>query len=288
MRSTGLSAANLSACVSGDATRSELRHCVTTLLDASVRTAGAHDVDVLIDCVLGIDEARVLPGLHRAPIAMLRAYDRENTHLLRPPAESYTPYAEVLRLLALVPEDGTLLDCGAGNGRVHVVAACRRPDVSVYGFEVVSERCVLARQALARLGEARGAVLLQTLGRKRQRPLPPADVVYIFNSFAPKTLANVLGQLRALAARQPYTLVMKAMAESLDEVVSDALGRSKRVVATATPPGYRPGHQRVRRGDFTVALSNSNRVASVGTPRRGRARRARRRPRRPCWSRRPS
>ena len=52
VRSTGLSAANLSACVSGDATRSELRHCVTTLLDASVRTAGAHDVDVLIDCVL--------------------------------------------------------------------------------------------------------------------------------------------------------------------------------------------------------------------------------------------
>ena len=46
--------------------------------------------------------------------------------------------------------------------------------------------------------------------------------MYIFNSFAPKTLANVLGQLRALAARQPYTLVMKAMAESLDEVVSDA------------------------------------------------------------------
>ena len=222
VRSTGLSAANLSACVSGDATCSELRHCVTTLLDASVRTAGAHDVDVLIDCVLGIDEARLLPGLHRAPIATLRAYDRENTHLLRPPAESYTPYAEVLRLLALVPEDGTLLDCGAGNGRVHVVAACRRPDVSVYGFEVVSERCVLARQALARLGEARGAVLLQTLGRKRQRPLPPADVVYIFNSFAPKTLANVLGQLRALAARQPYTLVMKAMAESLDEVASDA------------------------------------------------------------------
>ena len=60
----------------------------------------------------------------------------------------------------------------------------------------------LANRALARIG-ARGAgarqrMVHRTLGRS-QLPLPLADVVFMFNPLAPRALAKVLGELRALA-----------------------------------------------------------------------------------------
>ena len=167
-------------------------------------------------------QAQLLAALYRAPISALRRYDREHTHLLRSPAESWTPYHELVDLISLVPPHGTLLDLGAGTGRALCTATLLRPDIRCVGFEVVAERVALAERALQRLrATARARVLRRELGGSRL-PLPSFDqmVVYLFNPFSPATLSAVLHALVVLASTCAYVLVLKGMEESLLEADS--------------------------------------------------------------------
>ena len=61
------------------------------LFTATSEAAMQADLDILLDILFGINEARLLSALCQASLATLRRYDREHTHLLRPPAESWTP-----------------------------------------------------------------------------------------------------------------------------------------------------------------------------------------------------
>ncbi|KAL1514866.1 hypothetical protein AB1Y20_003949 [Prymnesium parvum] len=195
-----------------------LRGTASRLLAHSGGEECGADVDVLIDLLLGVHESLLLEHLHRAPLRSLRAYDEEHTHLLRPPAESWTPYHECATLLTLVPAGGTLLDLGAGVGRTLLVAALLRPDVRCVGLELVKERVALAQRALLRLRASRTVrVLHRRLGSSRL-PLPRAErmTVYLFNPFAPPTLESVLRSLLALSRSCPFTLVLKGMECALE------------------------------------------------------------------------
>eukprot|EP00965_Chrysotila_dentata_P096345 3184094-Pleurochrysis_carterae.AAC.3 len=226
---------------------------------------GEYDVDLLLDCLLGIDEAQLLPLLRSVPIATLKRYDQEHTHLFRPLGQSYTPYGELQRLLALVPSDGSLIDLGAGNGRVAVTAILLRPDVDFYGYEGVDGRVTLARKAVAALGGgSRTRLYRRWLGEANAFPLhqivaeKKGLVLYMFNPFTLDTLRRVLQQLCSCAATVEFTLVLKGMAEALKEagrewrllrrwlspVHSKLTGLSKkdymvfRTVPTAPPKGW--------------------------------------------------
>ncbi len=193
------------------------RALLSATASASAASAGAAaELDCLLDVALGIDEFRLLPALRAAPLSLLRRYDREHTHLLQPHAASYTPYAELLGVLALVPRGGTLVDLGAGSGRLIVTAALSRPDVRAIGLETVRARVALARHALrcvgarsSRGGPPRPCVVVRTLGRSRL-PLPRGDVFFLFNPLAPPALASTWQDLRLLAgAGKRFVLVMK-------------------------------------------------------------------------------
>ena len=211
LRRAGVTAADLSP--AGDAA---LRRTAAAILNVACEepTSSELDIDLLLDVVAGIDEARVLRGLGAAPLAALRRYDLEHTHLLRPPTESFTPYAELAAVVSLVPRGGSFADLGCGSGRALLVAALRRPDVSCDGYEVVGARAALGREMLARLvggrRRRRYRCVSRTLGRSR---LPPAaaDVFFMFNPLAPSSLEALLQQLGGLAQRRPFLLVCKAM-----------------------------------------------------------------------------
>ena len=130
-------------------------------------------------------------------------------------------YAEAIRILSLVPKGGTLLDLGAGTGRMLLTAALMRPDVRCVGMEVVAERVRLARQALRSLGAERSCVLQRSLGNSAL-PLPVSDVVYLFNPFSPATLAAVFWSLTQLANSCAFLLVLKAMDHAVLECASSA------------------------------------------------------------------
>ena len=144
--------------------RARLRLAALRLLKVVGSEAAAQaDLDVLLDVLLKIHEvssttpsrrppslpprpgsnadlctqAGLLAALSRAPLSALRRYDREHTHLLRPPAESWTPYHELVDLLSLVPSGGTLLDLGSGNGRTLLTAALLRPGAAAAPYPPV-------------------------------------------------------------------------------------------------------------------------------------------------------
>ena len=125
-------------------------------------------------------------------------------------------YGEAIRILSLVPHGGTLLDLGAGTGRVLLTAAVIRPDIRCVGLEVVAERVRLTHRALhQRLCFARSCMLQRSLGTSKL-PLPECDIVYLFNPFSPDTLSSVLRSLIRLASSCRFTLVMKAMDDVLE------------------------------------------------------------------------
>ncbi|KAL3898812.1 MAG: hypothetical protein SGPRY_012765 [Prymnesium sp.] len=145
---------------------------LTRLLHASRLAASRRaDLDVLIDLLLGVHEAYLLEPLRRAPLSSLRRYDQEHTHLLRPPSESFTPYDQLLSLLPLVPNGGTLLDLGAGNGRLVLTCSLLRPDIRCFGFELVAERVALTMRALRRLHTKTRATALRRQLRKYPCPV---------------------------------------------------------------------------------------------------------------------
>jgi len=147
-------------------------------------------------------------------------YDHEHTHFFRPPAESYSPYAELLRVIDLVPRAGTLLDLGSGMGRAAMAALLVRRDVHYIGYEVVLERVRVANDALARMGAGgRVRVFCRRLGHRGRLKLPSLEdnsvVIFMFNPFAPATLRHMLAQLRVWATKHRFIIVFKAMAEEL-------------------------------------------------------------------------
>ena len=147
LRRAKLSHTLLESCTLLRAPPQAVRECARALLAEACRGEPESDegadnegLDYLLDVSLGLDESLLLPALRAAPLAALRRYDAEHTHLFRPPAESFTPYAEVAAVLDLVPVYGTLVDLGAGTGRALLAAALQRPDVRCIGFETVRER----------------------------------------------------------------------------------------------------------------------------------------------------
>eukprot|EP00308_Calcidiscus_leptoporus_P001807 CAMPEP_0119402918 /NCGR_PEP_ID=MMETSP1334-20130426/143124_1 /TAXON_ID=127549 /ORGANISM="Calcidiscus leptoporus, Strain RCC1130" /LENGTH=287 /DNA_ID=CAMNT_0007426857 /DNA_START=410 /DNA_END=1270 /DNA_ORIENTATION=- len=183
-------------------------------------TPNEFDIDILLDALLRIDEARILPALRACPLSRLRVYDHEHTHFFRPPAESYSPYAELLRVIDLVPRAGTLLDLGSGMGRAAMAALLVRRDVHYIGYEVVLERVRVANDALARMGAGgRVRVFCRRLGHRGRLKLPSLEdnsvVIFMFNPFAPATLRHMLAQLRVWATKHRFIIVFKAMAEEL-------------------------------------------------------------------------
>jgi hypothetical protein len=100
LRAAGLRCVELEDVASGVASWRECRRAARALLARCRPTRAA--LDCLLDAVLGIEETGLLPHLQQAPLRMLRLYDLEHTHLLRPPWESWTPYAELRAVVALV------------------------------------------------------------------------------------------------------------------------------------------------------------------------------------------
>ena len=243
LRAAGLRCAELEDVASGVAPWRECRRAARALLARCRPTRAA--LDCLLDAVLGIDEAGLLPHLHQAPLRTLRLYDLEHTHLLRPPWESWTPYAELRAVVALVsrprlclapplqrqllllasqvPANGVLADLGAGTGRCAATCALLRPDVTCHSFELVAGRVRLARRARRRLGvrRERCPIVRRNLATSRH-PLRAADLYFMFSPFSPATLRVVLAGLRAHAAWRPrFLLVLKAM-EWMDETAEGA------------------------------------------------------------------
>lgn len=110
-----------------------------------------------------------------------------------------TPVADIDRLLdavPLAPERATLIDVGAGMGRV-VLHAARRPYRQIVGIEISPALVEVAKENRAAY---RGELACRDIRLVRADAagfrFPPGDlVVYLYNPFSAAVLAPLLGRL---------------------------------------------------------------------------------------------
>ncbi len=109
-------------------------------------------------------------------------------------------------VLALLPEAGTLVDLGCGEGYLLALARERRPGLDLVGLDHDERRLALARAALE--GEAR--VRLEG-GDAREAGLPPADVLACLDvlHYLPPAEQDALVRRMARALRPGGTLLVR-------------------------------------------------------------------------------
>ena len=134
-----------------------------------------------------------------------------------------TPYTEIREtIVRLKPRDGsTLVDLGAGYGRMAFVIAAHFPTLRFVGYELVPERVQEGLKGLERM-RARGAtlknveLLKQDLSEQRFRPVE-AELYFIYDFGSRAAIAKTLDDLRAIASRRPITVIGRGRA-SRDEI----------------------------------------------------------------------
>jgi hypothetical protein len=167
-------------------------------------TVGAEDkvIDALLD--LRVAPAPPAPARPRAG-----GGGGERTFDGGPPGSIFTHWRSLAMLVAyLAPRLGERwVDLGMGTGRLGFELAFRAPGVRFVGYEIVPARVALAQRAAAALGLPDTVRFVEQNLGDRSFELPAADTCFLYDPFSPATYARVVGGLRALAARQPLTIV---------------------------------------------------------------------------------
>ncbi len=119
-----------------------------------------------------------------------------------------TPYVELRAWLErLRPRAGeTVVDLGAGYGRLGFVLARHFPEAIFAGFEIVPERVVEGAQALARFGARNARLTRVNIADPAWIP-PPAEIYFIYDYGSRESIAKTLGDLREISREKNIRVV---------------------------------------------------------------------------------
>lgn len=119
-----------------------------------------------------------------------------------------TPYVEIRTLLAgLAPKSGsTVVDLGAGYGRMGFVVARHHPAVKFIGYEYVGERVNEARRCLAKLDRSSISMVHADLSAPGFSP-EPADFYFMYDYGTQKAIEKTLHDLRRISKTRPITII---------------------------------------------------------------------------------
>lgn len=136
------------------------------------------------------------------------------------PSVFLTPYVELRAWLEQVaPKAGeTVVDLGAGYGRLGFVLARHYPEVSFLGFELVPERVEEGSRALARFGARHARLEVADLAAAAFMP-PAAEVYFVYDYGTREAIEKTLADLREIAKGRPIRVVGRGRA------VRDAIER---------------------------------------------------------------
>jgi hypothetical protein len=171
----------------------------------SYRDAQAHSA--LVDEWLGLrteeTEARISSALEGAWLGL-------------PVRAMLTPYSELRGLLERLspPKGATLVDLGAGYGRIAHVVARHRPDLRFVGYELVAERVEEGRRALERAGLDPETLVHADLTRE---PATEADAYFLYDFGTREAIASAFERLREHARRREISVVARGRS-SRDEI----------------------------------------------------------------------
>lgn len=151
------------------------------------------------------------------------------------PAVFLTPYSEIRRILAeLNPRPGeTVIDLGAGYGRLGFVMQAHHPAVNFIGYELVAERVAEGNLALLRHGLGAARLIQRDL---QLEPPAAAEYYFLYDYGTRAAIEKTLSDLRAIAARRKIVLVGRGRA------VRDAVERGHPWLGEVVAPLHRANY----------------------------------------------
>jgi hypothetical protein len=167
--------------------------------------------------------------------ARTTAPDGQELWLTLPVKSLLTPYTELRALLARVAPaaGGTVVDLGAGYGRMGFVIGFHHPGVRFVGYEYVRERVDEANRALARHGWPLVSMERADLAAADFIPCA-ADVYFLYDYGSRDAIEKTLGDLRVIALRRGVTVVGRGRA------CRDAIERRHPWLAEVVAPEHGP------------------------------------------------
>ena len=121
-----------------------------------------------------------------------------------------TPYSEIIHFFSYLKETSvkSIVDFGAGYGRIGIVLNALYPGAHFLGFEVVKDRSDEAQRVFDLLGlascEVRNTNILD-----EDFIIPTADVYFIYDFSDPHDLRVILKKLSKKLYKEPFFLVAK-------------------------------------------------------------------------------
>lgn len=127
------------------------------------------------------------------------------------PAQLQTPYAEFFELLEelKLEENETLVDLGAGYGRLGQIMNHNWPSSKFIGFEMASERVEIGNESFKKL-DAYNAILEQANIAADDFELPVADYYFIYEFGSVSDMKKLLSKLEERAdQRKSFTVAAR-------------------------------------------------------------------------------
>ena len=202
--------------------------------DAGASYAEAKTHSAWVDERLGIAVEATEAAIARRHAGVLRAPGVQHWIGL-PPETLLTPYTEFRALLERVrPAPGdTVVDLGAGYGRMGFVLHAHFPETRFWGYEVVAERVEEGRLALARHGCARAELFLQDLASPGFE-LPAARIYFLYDYGSREAIAGTLEDLKRIARTREILVIGRGRA------ARDAIEREHPWLSQVVPPEHGP------------------------------------------------
>ncbi|MBT3980853.1 MAG: methyltransferase domain-containing protein [Bacteriovoracaceae bacterium] len=172
-----------------------------------------------VDKVLGFNIAKIeqkLLGKYRAFFKKSDNANRKNhyqgtqTWIGLHPQVLLTPYAEISHFLSLFKkyDPKTIVDLGAGYGRVGIVMNALLPKASFIGYEILDVRVKEAQRVFEKYGLENCEMRSQNILDKSFE-MPKADVYFIYDFSDPLDLRIILKRLSEKLSTQRFFIVAR-------------------------------------------------------------------------------
>jgi hypothetical protein len=178
------------------------------LPDGSYSYSEAQEHAQEVDAYLGLKTEEIEDML------LQRGMPRDRELWIGLPVKSLlTPYAEIRSVLAKInPEPGsTVVDLGAGYGRMAFVIGAHHPNIRFVGYEYVLERVREAQRCLAKF-DYRNVEMIRADLAAPDFELPDAQTFFIYDFGRRAEIEKTLQDLRALARTRNITVVGRGRA----------------------------------------------------------------------------
>lgn len=121
-----------------------------------------------------------------------------------------TPYSEIQYFLEILKEFNpkSIVDIGAGYGRVGIVMSSLFPEASFIGYEIMEKRLDEGNRVFESLELDKCQMLYADLSKESFTP-PEADIYFIYDFSDPLDIRKILGQLKAVNENRRAFVIAK-------------------------------------------------------------------------------